>query len=154
MLSGRPSRLQKAMASANAAVPQSRRFLLRIGINLGDVIGEGSDIYGEGVNIAARLEPLAEPGGIVISDKVEAEVRGKLAASFQDIGEQHLKNIARPVKAYSLGEVGAPRPPRMVEQIPVRRPQDHSSEQAGPSRTKHCRFMPSSSMTIRKTSLA
>ncbi len=102
--------LQKAMASANAALPQSRRLLLRIGINLGDVIGEGSDIYGEGVNIAARLEPLAEPGGIVISDKVEAEVRGKLAASFQDIGEQHLKNIARPVKAFSLGEVSAPLP--------------------------------------------
>src|SRR5262245_1376981 len=68
--------IQKQMALANIPLPEDRRLVLRVGINLGDVIGEGSDIYGEGVNIAARLEPLAEPGGIVISDKVEAEVRG------------------------------------------------------------------------------
>jgi class 3 adenylate cyclase len=102
--------LQKRMAIDNAPIPESRHLILRIGINLGDVIGEGSDIYGEGVNIAARLEPLADPGGIVISDKVEAEVRGKLTAAFTDIGEQQLKNIARPVRAYSLGDSGLPRP--------------------------------------------
>lgn len=95
--------LQKGMSLANTTAPQAKKpLVLRIGINLGDVIGEGSDIYGEGVNIAARLETLAEPGGIVISDKVEAEVRGKLPAVFNDIGEQQLKNIARPVRAYRL----------------------------------------------------
>ena len=103
--------LQKRIAIGNAPIPESRRLMLRIGINLGDVIGEGSDIYGEGVNIAARLEPLAEAGGIVISDKVEAEVRGKLAAAFTDIGEQQLKNIARPVRAYSVGDSAAPGQP-------------------------------------------
>src|SRR5262245_41946304 len=100
--------LHKGMAVANTTLPESRHLVLRIGINLGDVIGEGSDIYGEGVNIAARLEPLAEPGGIVISDKVEAEVRGKLGVAFYDMGEQHLKNIARPVKAFRVG--GGPAP--------------------------------------------
>lgn len=95
--------LQKGMSLANTTPPQAKKpLVLRIGINLGDVIGEGSDIYGEGVNIAARLETLAEPGGIVISEKVEAEVRGKLPAVFNDIGEQQLKNIARPVRAYRL----------------------------------------------------
>ena len=95
--------LQKGMTLANSAVPELRRLVLRIGINLGDVIGEESDVYGEGVNIAARLEPLAEPGGIVISDKVEAEVRGKLDAPLWDMGEQQLKNIARPIRAFSVG---------------------------------------------------
>ena len=103
--------LQKRMAIDNEPFPETRRLMLRIGINLGDVIGEGSDIYGEGVNIAARLEPLAEPGGLVISDKVEAEVRGKLAAVFTDMGEQQLKNIARPVRAYSLGDSGVAKRP-------------------------------------------
>ena len=82
--------------------PTSRRIVLRIGINLGDVIGEGGDIYGDGVNIAARLEALAEPGGICISAKVHEEVRGKLDCAFEDMGEQTLKNIARPVRVYRL----------------------------------------------------
>ena len=69
--------------------------MLRIGINLGDVIGEGSDIYGDGVNIAARLEALAEPGGICISAKVHEELRGKGDYAFDDLGEMELKNIAR-----------------------------------------------------------
>lgn len=92
--------LQKKMAEATAGVPEDRRIVLRVGINLGDVIGEGSDIYGDGVNIAARLEALAEPGGIVISDKVQSEARGKVAFSFEDLGEQHLKNIAWPVRTF------------------------------------------------------
>jgi class 3 adenylate cyclase len=95
--------IQKQMALANMALPEARRVVLRVGINLGDVIGEGSDIYGEGVNIAARLEPLAEPGGIVISDKVEAEVRGRLGVPLADIGEQQLKNITRPIRAFRVG---------------------------------------------------
>ena len=74
------------------------RIVLRIGINLGDVIGEGSDIYGDGVNIAARLEALAEPGGICVSAKVHDEVRGKVDHVFEDMGEVELKNIAKPVR--------------------------------------------------------
>jgi class 3 adenylate cyclase len=95
--------IQKQMALANMPLPEARRLVLRVGINLGDVIGEGSDIYGEGVNIAARLEPLAEPGGIVISDKVESEVRGRLGVMLSDMGEQQLKNITRPVRAFRVG---------------------------------------------------
>ena len=99
--------IQAKMAAANEPVPEAKRIVLRIGINLGDVIGEGSDIYGEGVNIAARLEALAVPGAIVISDKVEAEVRGKTASGFLDMGEQQLKNIDRPVRVFRSGGAGA-----------------------------------------------
>jgi adenylate cyclase len=94
--------LQGRMAEANEPVPEARRVVLRIGINLGDLIIEGADIYGDGVNIAARLEPLAEPGGICVSAKVHDEVHGKLACSFQDMGEQAVKNIARPIRAYRV----------------------------------------------------
>ena len=83
--------------------------MLRVGINLGDVIGEGSDIYGEGVNIAAQLEPLAEPGGVCVSRQVYEAVRGKIEASFDDIGEQSLKNIERTVGAYLI-RAGARQP--------------------------------------------
>jgi TolB-like protein/class 3 adenylate cyclase len=94
--------LQHKMAEANDLVTDARRIVLRMGINLGDVIGEAGDIYGEGVNIAARLEAIAEPGGICISAKVHEEVRGKLPSIFEDMGEQTLKNIARPVRVYRL----------------------------------------------------
>jgi adenylate cyclase len=99
--------LQHKMAEANQFLAENRRIVLRIGINLGDVVGEGGDIYGEGVNIAARLEALAEPGGICISAKVHDEVRGKVSASFEDMGEQSVKNIARPIRAYLLRTDGA-----------------------------------------------
>jgi TolB-like protein/class 3 adenylate cyclase/Tfp pilus assembly protein PilF len=99
--------LLRKMMAANADLPDARRIVLRIGINLGDVIGEGGDIYGEGVNIAARLESLAEPGGICISSKVHEEVRGKLSATFEDMGEQTVKNVARPVRAYRWRAEGA-----------------------------------------------
>ena len=92
--------LQEKFAAANEGRPENRRIVLRIGINLGDVVGEGSDIFGDGVNIAARLEALAEPGGICISAKVHDEVRGKVEAAFEDVGEQTLKNIASPVRAF------------------------------------------------------
>lgn len=91
--------LQRRMADANATLPEGRRILLRIGVNLGDVIGEGADIYGEGVNLAARLEGLAEPGGICLSAKLFDEVEGKVEATFEDRGEQMVKNLARPVRA-------------------------------------------------------
>ena len=92
--------IQKLMAERNADVPEDRRMLFRIGINLGDVLIEGDDILGDGVNVAARLEGIAEPGGIYISDAAHQQVRGKLELTFEDRGEQQLKNIARPVRAY------------------------------------------------------
>ena len=76
--------------------------MLRVGINLGDVVGEGSDIYGDGVNVAARLEALAEPGGICVSAKIQEELRGKSDPAFEDMGEVELKNIARPVRVYRV----------------------------------------------------
>ncbi len=113
--------LQRQFAVSNERLPDDRRIHLRIGINLGDVIGEGSDIYGEGVNIAARLEALAEPGGICISAKVHDEVRGKIECGFIDLGEQSLKNIATPVQAYMTagpGADGTTRPLLLVQSRP------------------------------------
>src|SRR5882724_1906419 len=92
--------LQKHMASAYFSLPDDRHIVLRIGINLGDVIVEGSDLYGDGVNIAARLEALAEPGTIFVAESVFSHVRGKVSFGFDDLGEQTLKNIAEPVRVY------------------------------------------------------
>ena len=94
--------IQRGMVERNAPVPQDKRIELRIGIHVGDIIIEEGDIYGDGVNIAARLEGIAQPGGICISDDAYRQVRGKLDASFEDGGEQSLKNIARPVRVYWL----------------------------------------------------
>ncbi|MEI8699216.1 adenylate/guanylate cyclase domain-containing protein [Mesorhizobium sp. ISC15] len=94
--------LQNAMAAANADVPQDSRIVLRVGINLGDVMVEGSDLYGDGVNIAARLEALADAGSIVVSRTVFNHVRGKVKLGFDDLGEQQLKNIAERVRIYRL----------------------------------------------------
>ena len=94
--------VQKLMAERNADVPEDRRMLFRIGINLGDVLIEGDDILGDGVNIAARLEGIAEPGSICVSASAYEHVRGKIDVEFGDMGEQQLKNIARPVRAYRV----------------------------------------------------
>lgn len=108
--------LQRKMSEANKELPDTRRIVTRIGINLGDVIGEGDDIFGEGVNVASRLEALAAPGGVCISAKVYDEVRGKLDCRFEDMGEQPVKNMARPVRAFgwhpdrSAGASAAPAP--------------------------------------------
>jgi len=83
-------------------VPIDRRIEFRIGINLGDIINDGDDIFGDGVNIAARLEALAEPGGICVSRVVRDQVRDKLPIGFEDRGEQRVKNIARPVRIYRV----------------------------------------------------
>jgi adenylate cyclase len=99
--------VQRGMDGRNADVPADRRIEFRVGINLGDVVVEGEDLLGEGVNVAARLEGIAEPGGICISDDAYRQVRGKMSAEFVDIGEQKLKNIARPVRAYKVS-VDAP----------------------------------------------
>jgi TolB-like protein/class 3 adenylate cyclase len=95
--------LQQRMADRNKDVPQDRRIEFRVGINIGDIIVEGDDIYGDGVNIAARLEALAEPGGICISEDAYRQVRDKLPYEFTDRGEQIVKNIARPIRVYELG---------------------------------------------------
>jgi adenylate cyclase len=94
--------LQDGFAQANASSPAAPRIELRIGINLGDIVSEGADIFGDGVNVAARLEPLAEPGGICISGKVRDELAGKIDVAAEDLGELQLKNIARPVRAFRL----------------------------------------------------
>jgi class 3 adenylate cyclase/TolB-like protein len=100
--------LQRDMAERNAAVAEEQRILVRIGINLGEVIVEGDDRYGEGVNIAARLQQLADPGGICVSGKVAKEVEKKLAFGFEPMGEQHVKNIAEPVQAFRVKLDGMP----------------------------------------------
>jgi class 3 adenylate cyclase len=97
---------QTVMAERNEGIPQDRRMLFRIGINLGDILIEGDDILGDGVNVAARLEGIAEPGGICISSSAYDQVRGKLDVAFADLGEQNLKNIARPVRAYAVKRNG------------------------------------------------
>ena len=92
--------LQNLMVERNAGIDADRRMDLRIGIHLGDVLIDGDDIIGDGVNIAARLEGIAEPGGICISEDAFRQVRGKVDVEFDDIGEQSLKNIARPLRVY------------------------------------------------------
>ncbi len=94
--------VQAVMVERNDGTPQDRRMLFRIGINLGDVLIEGDDILGDGVNVAARLEGIAEPGGICVSLSAYDQVRGKVALEFTDLGEQSLKNITRPVRAYAV----------------------------------------------------
>jgi adenylate cyclase len=94
--------VQRGMIDREPDVPEERRIKFRIGVNLGDVIVEEHDIFGDGVNIAARLEALAEPGGVCISRMVRDNVRDKLPYQFEDMGEQQVKNIARPVRVYAL----------------------------------------------------
>jgi TolB-like protein/class 3 adenylate cyclase/Flp pilus assembly protein TadD len=99
--------VQAVMAVRNEHIPKDRRMLFRIGINLGDILIEGDDILGDGVNIAARLEGIAEPGGICISSSAYDQVLGKVAVEFAYLGEQSLKNIARPVRAYAVAPNGS-----------------------------------------------
>ena len=101
--------VQRGMADRNADVPESRRIQFRIGVNLGDVIVEGDDIYGDGVNVAARLQELADPGGVCIAGTVFEQVGRRPDFSFDDLGEQQVKNIDRPIRAYraQLGSSGA-----------------------------------------------
>jgi TolB-like protein/class 3 adenylate cyclase len=94
--------VQRAMIDREAGMPEDRRIRFRIGINLGDIIVDGDDIFGDGVNVAARLEALSEPGGFCISRTVRDQIRDKLAYAFEDLGEQSVKNIARPVRVYAL----------------------------------------------------
>src|SRR5712675_1400010 len=113
--------VQRGMAERNAGVPQNKRIEFRVGINLGDVIHDDKDIFGDGVNIAARLEGLAEPGGICISRVVRDQVRDKLDFSFEDMGERQVKNISRPVRVHRvlLGDgPGRPEPAEAASATP------------------------------------
>jgi len=100
--------IQRGILERNAQVPGDKRIEFRIGINLGDVMAEGGDLFGDGVNIAARLESLAEPGGMCVSEASYQQVRDKLDVRFEDMGEQQLKNIARPVRVYRVLPGGIP----------------------------------------------
>ena len=94
--------IQRSVAEQNIDVPQNKRIELRIGIHVGDIIIEENDIFGDGVNIAARLEGIAEPGGICISDDARRQVRGKVDNTFEDMGAQTLKNIAEPMRVWRV----------------------------------------------------
>src|SRR3974377_276273 len=102
--------IQRGMAERNADVPVDRRIQFRIGINVRDIIIDGDGLFGDGVNVAARLEALADPGGIMVSSVVHDQVRDKLSFSFEDMGEQTVKNIARPIGVHrvSLPETAPP----------------------------------------------
>jgi adenylate cyclase len=99
---------QAGMAERNATMPAKKRIDFRIGINMGDIVVEDGDIFGDGVNVAARLEALAEPGGICVSARVQEDAAGKLDLAFEDLGEQSLKNIARPIRAYRVATGAVP----------------------------------------------
>jgi adenylate cyclase len=128
--------LQGLMAVRNADVPSDRQMWFRIGINLGDVLIDGQDILGDGVNIAARLESIAEPGGICVSDDAYRQVHGKVSAQFVDDGEQRLKNISSPVRVYRVLPQGAPDKIRPTLAVPDKPsiavlPFDNMSEVSG-----------------------
>jgi len=100
--------MQAGSARRNTTVPADKRIEFRIGINMGDIVVEDGDIFGDGVNIAARLEALAQPGGICVSARVQEDAAGKLDLAFEDLGEQALKNIARPVRTYRIATDAIP----------------------------------------------
>jgi TolB-like protein/class 3 adenylate cyclase len=110
--------LQEQMSKANEGVAADQAIVLRIGINVGDVIVEGSDLYGDGVNIAARLEPLAEPGGITISPSVHDQIRGKVGVALIDLGLQTLKNVAEPLRVFRISVPGVAAPAKSASPAP------------------------------------
>ncbi|CAG0950181.1 adenylate cyclase [Burkholderiales bacterium] len=100
--------IQDALKTRNESLPEAQRMLFRIGINLGEVVVKGDDLLGDGVNVAARLQSIAPPGGILVSSSVYDQITGKLDLGFQDMGEQALKNISRPIRAFSVSGAGGP----------------------------------------------
>src|SRR5260370_4073028 len=114
--------VQRGMLDRDADIADDRRMRFRIGLNLGDVIAEDDDILGDGVNIAARLEALAEPGGICLSRTVRDQIRDRLHFTLDDMGEQSLHNISRPVRAYALPAAAIPAlpAPRLLAAPPAR----------------------------------
>jgi TolB-like protein len=113
--------VQRAMAARNEGIPEDRQIVYRVGINIGDIIVVGDDIYGDGVNVAARLQSIAEPGGILIARNVHSQVRNKVDFGFKDLGEQSLKNMPEPVSAFGIWLGETPIEPAVVES-PTRRP--------------------------------
>ena len=112
--------IQEALKTRNDSLPEHRQMHFRVGVNLGDVVVKNDDLLGDGVNVAARLETMAEPGGICISSSVYDQITGKLDLGFQDIGEQTLKNISRPIHVYRVS--GAATPVRAATSPPPARP--------------------------------
>ena len=111
--------IQEALKTRNDSLPEHRQMRFRIGVNLGDVVVKNEDLLGDGVNVAARLETMAEPGGICISSSVYDQITGKLDLGFQDIGDQSLKNISRPIHVYRVSGAGAPlRVPPAAASVP------------------------------------
>src|SRR4051794_5476146 len=117
--------VQRAMTERNAGVPADKRIDFRVGIHQGDIIVEDGDIFGDGVNLAARLETLAEPGGICVSRVVRDEVRDKLDIAFGDLGDRQVKNIARSVRAFAV-RLDSAAPPRPAEKPPLPLPEKPS----------------------------
>src|SRR5664279_5106812 len=111
--------VQRAIAAQNADVAQDVRIEFRIGIHVGDIIIDDNDIFGDGVNIAARLEGIAEPGGVCISDDAHRQIRGKIDIAFDDIGEQTLKNIAEPMRAWHIRIAGEAAPAIRSSSSPI-----------------------------------
>jgi adenylate cyclase len=111
--------VQREMSGRNTGVLPDNRIEFRIGINMGDIVVEDGDIFGDGVNVAARLEALAEPGGICVAARVQEDAAGKLDLAFEDIGEQQLKNIARSVRAYRVVTTDRPAIPRPRNDPPL-----------------------------------
>jgi adenylate cyclase len=111
--------VQQAMPERDTGVAAENRIELRIGINLGDVIVEGDDLYGDGVNIAARIEALAVAGGVFVSNTVHDQVRDRLPFAFEDLGEQRVKNIARPVRVYRVRDLGTASKSASIPALPA-----------------------------------
>jgi TolB-like protein/class 3 adenylate cyclase len=118
--------IQRSMIERNAKVPAESRIEFRVGINVGDIISDENDIYGDGVNVAARLEALAEPGGIMVSRNVHDQVRDKLSFGFEDMGEQIVKNIARPIGVHRV-DLTENTGPTVVKSTTGAAKTDHSS---------------------------
>ncbi len=136
--------VQHELATRNNGVPDDRVMRFRIGVNLGDVMVEGDDLYGEGVNIAARLQTLADPGGVVISGTVYELVRKKFGISFEFVGDQSVKNIDEPVASYrllledeALQANPTPRPAKRPKRSESSKEPCRPSPQAGPPATRH-----------------
>lgn len=117
--------IQRGMLTRNAGIPEDKRIVFRVGVNIGDIIIDGSDIYGDGVNVAARLEALCEPGGVCISRSANEQIRDKLSLSFADLGDHMVKNIARAVGVFGL----AAKDIATLPEIPVYRPQSGTASQ-------------------------
>ena len=126
--------MQQELSGHNDGLPEAQRMIFRIGINLGDVMLEGDDVYGDGVNIAARLQELAEPGEILISGPVYDQVHNKLSIGFDCLGQQSLKNVAHPVTGYRVLQAGASSPPRAPPPEPMRKPAPPARAETGLAR--------------------